>query len=50
LDHKQKKHLDLMMGKVAELLPTTERGYYGTDRASSATSAPPVTAPTAPTE
>jgi 1-acyl-sn-glycerol-3-phosphate acyltransferase len=43
LDHKQRKHLDLMMGKVAELLPTTERGYYGTDRASSPPSAPPVT-------
>lgn len=28
LDHKQTKHLDLMMGKVAELLPATERGYY----------------------
>jgi 1-acyl-sn-glycerol-3-phosphate acyltransferase len=27
-DPKQKKHLDLMMAKVAELLPTAEKGYY----------------------
>jgi hypothetical protein len=27
-DHNQKRHLDLMMGKVAELLPVEEQGYY----------------------
>ncbi|HEY1970136.1 MAG TPA: hypothetical protein VGH89_19430 [Pseudonocardia sp.] len=27
-DHKQNGHLELMMGKVAELLPTEEQGYY----------------------
>lgn len=27
-DHKQKRHLDLLMGKVAQLLPAEERGYY----------------------
>jgi hypothetical protein len=28
-DNKQKKHLDLMMRKIANLLPVTERGAYG---------------------
>lgn len=27
-DHRQKNHLELMMGKVAELLPAAERGHY----------------------
>jgi hypothetical protein len=27
-DHKQETHLEFMMGKVAELLPTEEQGYY----------------------
>lgn len=27
-DHKQKNHLDLLMSKVAEILPAPERGHY----------------------
>lgn len=27
-DHKHNRHLDLLMGKVAQLLPTEEQGYY----------------------